>query len=208
MSAAEARAEAAGLLGLVGIRTPARAPGRLPAPALRRHAPAGDDRHGARLPPGPADRRRADDRARRDHPGADPRADARPAGGVGMSVLLITHDLGVVAEICRRRGGHVRRARSSRAAAVADALRRPAAPLHARPASSSRPRAWRPQERGCRPIPGMVAEPVRPAAGLPLRDRCCRCATDALRARSPRLARDRRPASMAAAGSRCEERSA
>ena len=49
------------------------------ARAFRRHAPARDDRHGAGLPPEGADRRRADDGARRDRAGADPRADARPA---------------------------------------------------------------------------------------------------------------------------------
>ena len=50
------------------------------APAVRRHAPARDDRDGARLRPAAADRRRADHRARRHHPGADPRPDARAQG--------------------------------------------------------------------------------------------------------------------------------
>ena len=45
---------------------------RLPPPVLRRHAPARDDRDGARPQPGDPDRRRADHRARRDRPGADP----------------------------------------------------------------------------------------------------------------------------------------
>ena len=40
---------------------------------LRRHAPARDDRDGARLQAEAADRRRADDGARRDRAGADPR---------------------------------------------------------------------------------------------------------------------------------------
>ena len=53
----------------------------LPAPALRRPAPARDDRHGAGLLAEAADRGRADDRARRDDPGADPRpASTRCAG--------------------------------------------------------------------------------------------------------------------------------
>ena len=51
---------------------------RISAPALGRHAPARDDRDGARLQSEAADRRRADHGARRDHPGADPRPDARP----------------------------------------------------------------------------------------------------------------------------------
>ena len=50
--------------------------------------------------PRPADRRRADDGARRDHAGADPRPDARaPAATSACAIMLITHDLGVVAEI-------------------------------------------------------------------------------------------------------------
>ena len=58
----------------------ARAPRRLPAPALRRAAPAGDDRDRAVLRAEGAARRRADDRARRDDPGADPRGARRPRG--------------------------------------------------------------------------------------------------------------------------------
>ena len=54
-----------------------RAAARLPAPVLGRHAPARDDRDGARLRAEAADRRRADDGARRDDPGADPRPAAR-----------------------------------------------------------------------------------------------------------------------------------
>ena len=50
-----------------------------------------------------ADRRRADHGAGRDDPGADPRADAGAASASSApSILLITHDLGVVAETCDR----------------------------------------------------------------------------------------------------------
>ncbi len=52
---------------------------RVPAPVLRRHAAARDDRDGAGLRAEAADRRRADDRAGRDDPEADPRAHRRPA---------------------------------------------------------------------------------------------------------------------------------
>ena len=55
---------------------------RLSAPALRRPAPARDDRHGARQRARPADRRRADHGARRHHPGADPEAAEDAAGAL------------------------------------------------------------------------------------------------------------------------------
>ena len=64
---------------LVRIPEPAQRAQRISAPALGRHAPARDDRHGAGLQSQGADRRRADHRARRHHPGADPRPDPRPA---------------------------------------------------------------------------------------------------------------------------------
>ncbi len=47
---------------------------------LGRPAPARHDRHGAGLPAGAADRRRAHDRARRHHPGPDPAPHQGPAG--------------------------------------------------------------------------------------------------------------------------------
>ena len=79
MRGAPARGAAIELLGEVGIpeREPPRR--RLPAPVLGRHAPARDDRDGALVQPRAADRRRADDGARRHDPGADPRADAAAA---------------------------------------------------------------------------------------------------------------------------------
>ena len=43
--------------------------------------------------------RRAHHRPGRDHPGPDPRSVAAAAGRRGMSILFITHDLGVVAEM-------------------------------------------------------------------------------------------------------------
>ena len=52
---------------------------RLPAPVLRRHAPAGDDRDGAPARAQAAHRRRADDGARRHDPGSDPRPARRSA---------------------------------------------------------------------------------------------------------------------------------
>ena len=70
------------VLGIVarGAAARARAHRRvLPAPALRRPAPAHHDRDGAGARAGAADRRRADHRARRHHAGADPAADPRAA---------------------------------------------------------------------------------------------------------------------------------
>ena len=52
----------------------------LPARALGRDAAARDDRDGARPRPRDPDRRRADDRARRHRPGADPRSRPRAPG--------------------------------------------------------------------------------------------------------------------------------
>ena len=57
---------------------PRAARGRLPAPVLGRDAPARDDRDGALVQPVAPDRGRADDRARRHDPGADPRPDEAP----------------------------------------------------------------------------------------------------------------------------------
>src|SRR5436190_1520136 len=48
--------------------------GPLPAPVKRRYAPAGGDRHCPGLPAKHPHRRRADDGARRDDPGGDPRS--------------------------------------------------------------------------------------------------------------------------------------
>ena len=93
---------------------------RLSAPAVRRPAPARDDRDGARQRAGPADRRRADHRARRHRAGADPDAARRdPEGRLGMAMLFITHDLGIVRKHRRPRlrddAGRDRRGRADRA---------------------------------------------------------------------------------------------
>ena len=61
-------------------RHPAQARPGLPARAVGRDAPAGDDRDGPRLRPRDRHRRRADDGARRDGPGPDPAAARGPAG--------------------------------------------------------------------------------------------------------------------------------
>ena len=55
---------------------------RLPPSIVGRHAAAGGHRHGAGLRAGHPDRRRGDDGAGRDRPGANPRIDNRPAAGI------------------------------------------------------------------------------------------------------------------------------
>ena len=77
----ERRRRAMYLLSAVGIADRRAAPAGVSAPALRRHEPARHDRHGARLPAEAPDRRRADDGARRDHPGPDPRSPSRSSAG-------------------------------------------------------------------------------------------------------------------------------
>ena len=79
MSRKDAMRRAVEILRLVRIPEPEQRLQRISASAVRRHAPARDDRDGARLQSESADRRRADHRARRDHPGADPRHHPRPA---------------------------------------------------------------------------------------------------------------------------------
>ena len=75
VSKAEAREHAIEMLDRVGHPRAQPARRRLPAPVLRRHAAARDDRDGAVVRPGAADRRRADHRPRRDRAGADPGPD-------------------------------------------------------------------------------------------------------------------------------------
>ena len=62
---------------------PRAAPEAVPAPVQRRHAAADDDRHGHGLQPRPHPGRRAHHRARRDHPGPDPRAHEGPVAQDG-----------------------------------------------------------------------------------------------------------------------------
>ena len=86
MSAGRGAAKAAvEMLDVVQIPEAKRRLDMYPARILRRHAPARDDRHGAAVRAGAADRRRADHRARRHGAGADPRparrAEARDRHG-------------------------------------------------------------------------------------------------------------------------------
>ena len=76
LSERAAHARAIEMLDRVRVPDARRRADEYPHQPLRRHASAGDDRHGAVLQSEGADSRRADDRARRHHPGSDPRSDA------------------------------------------------------------------------------------------------------------------------------------
>ena len=100
VSQREARARSREMLAAVGIPRPEERVAELPARVLRRHAPARDDRHGAAQRPGHADRRRADDGARRDTQAQILKLIRRLRKEFDSAIIMITHDLGVVAEIC------------------------------------------------------------------------------------------------------------
>ena len=106
-----------------------RAGGQLPAPAVRRHAAARDDRHGAGLRAQAADRRRADHRAGRHHRQADPGADRRPARQAGDGGHPGHPRPGRHRRPCRPGRGHVRRAGGGNRRHHG-AVRRPAPPVH------------------------------------------------------------------------------
>ena len=148
--------------------------------------------------PEAADRRRADDRARRDDPGADPRA-AQGASRTrtGTAILLITHDLGVVAEtvedvVVMYAGRVVERG------TVEEVLLGARAPVHARACSTRSPSKGKRGQR-LAPIPGTRAQPVPHAARCKFQPRCPyswdRC-VDA----EPALDPARRPVASRAAG--------
>ena len=179
LSAAEARKEAHRAARPRRHPRCAHARRRLSAPVLRRPAPAHRHRDGAGLRARPADRRRADHRARRHDPEADPRPDRRPGGrarhGADPDLARPRRDRAERANDAgdvRRQRGRERpdRERCSRAA-------RPS--LHAGPVRA-RPRAWRAaRARGSRPstAPCPSWSTCRPAARSPaaaLHDRRCR----------------------------------
>ena len=105
---------------------------------------------------------------------------------IGMSVLLITHDLGVVAETCERvivmYAGQI-----VEEAPVADLFARPRHP-YTGGLLRSLPRAGERAER-LREIPGMVPQLSRLPAGCRFRDRCDR-AVDRCAAEEPALVAD------------------
>ena len=151
-----------------GGRHPARraADRRLPAPVLGRHAPARDDRDGARQQPRPADRRRADDGARRDHAGADPRPDEAPPEGVRQRDHHDHPRPRRRRRDRRRRRRHVRRASRRSRATCAELFKRPQPPVHLGPARLAA--APPPGRRAARADPRPAAVAALPAERLPL----------------------------------------
>ena len=151
-------------------------------PAVGRQAPAGDDRHGA-LAAEP-------ELLIADEPttALDVTIQAQILDLMrelqaerGTSVVLITHDLGVVAEMCPPRRRDVRRP-GRRGGAGGATVRRPEAPLHARPARLG---------PGDRPADELTARRSRRSSIQP---RCCRFA-DRCPERSSAAARRRRRSS-------------
>ena len=147
-----------------------------------------------------ADRRRADDRARRDDPGADPRADQRLQRRDGAAMILITHDLGVVADIADRVAVMYARAVVEQGAARR-ALLRPAAPVHVGAARLDRRALDRDRAPAAAGDPGDAAVAARPAGGLPLPRRAARTRSTVHRGAAARGARRPAAATATAAGS-------
>ena len=170
------------LLDLVGIPNAAERAERVPARVLRRHAPARDDRDGDRQRPRRDHRRRADHRPRRDDPGPGARGAARRRSEVtGAAIVMITHDLGVVAGFADRVAGHVRRARPVETGTVDDVFYRPADAVHDRPARLGPARWTRPATQPLdadRGHPAVAGRRCRPAARS---RRAARCAVDVCR---------------------------
>ena len=145
---------------------------RLPAPAIRRGAPAGHDRHGPGQPAAPADRRRADHRPGRDHPGPDPGAD-RATEARALHGGAVHHPRPVHRAPGGQPGGSdARRGAGGDGLGGAD-LRQSRAPLHQGSAGgrTHRASAQGRQRRRCaaeRPRPeGLVSHPAGSAAHHP-----------------------------------------
>ncbi len=143
------------------------APRAVPARAVRRHAPAGDDRHRPGMWPDAAVRRRADHGARRHGAGADPRPD-RGAAPRPQHVGDPRHP-----RPRRRRRPHRRDRRDVRRPARRegthqDALRQDEDALH-RGAAGEHPQARGPVPLAAADHRRAAARPREPSRRLPLR---------------------------------------
>ena len=168
------------LLDQVGIPSAKARLERLPAPVLRRHAPAGDDRDGPRLRAEAPDRRRADDRARRDDPGADPRSAARRSSRARHRADPDHARSRRRRRDVRARERDVRRARSSRPARPDHVFAHPRHPYTLGPAAERPAPRHRAGSTRCTRSPGQPRNMLSPPsvvpvrAALPLRaPRCC-----------------------------------
>ena len=135
----------------------------VPARVLGRDAAARDDRDGDRERAEAADRGRADDRARRDDPGADHRGAEEGAGGDARGDDPDHARPRPDRRARRSRRRHVRGPRRRAGRRLHD-LRVAAAPVHDRP--DGQPAAARRRRRLARADPRPAAEPDRAAARL------------------------------------------
>jgi peptide/nickel transport system ATP-binding protein len=112
---------------------------------------------------------------------------------VGMSILMITHDLGIVAEMA----DDVAVMYASKVVEYAPVAELFANPLHPYTAGlfSSRPEPGKPKSERLRTIPGMVPSPLRFPAGCKFHPRCGFC-QDICRTEEPEL-REVRPGHFA-----------
>ena len=142
----------------------------LPAPVLGRDAPADRDRDRARVQAEAADRRRADDGARRDGAGGHP-APARPAAAEhDLAVVLITHDLGVMSAIADRVSIFYA-GRVVESGEREDVLQPPRHP-YTRALLDALPHPEAPQEQDLVAIPGAPPTPGRIPPGCAFHPRC------------------------------------
>ena len=144
----------------VGIPAPEEPARRLSAPALRRHEPARHDRHGDRLQSAAPDRRRADHRARRHHPGADPRPAAVAAAGARHGAGPDHPQHGRGGRDGAAGHGHVCRPDHGGAARTPPPVRRAAASLHGGAARGpARAQRRRPARHHSGVVPGLYDRP-------------------------------------------------
>ena len=102
LSRGDALARAVEVLASVSVPEPEHRIHDYPPPALRRAAPACAHRDGTGMSPSADYRRRANDRPRRDDPGEILSLLRELTATFDLSLLLITHDLGVIAEAADR----------------------------------------------------------------------------------------------------------